>query len=110
MVWAMSASLWPERTGTWFFRRCSLIPQWPSCEPVLQQIKHVVESSLEEVHLRCLRQALQSDPPAKVCALGTDLRAEPGQGLKLLSLLHQGPDLQQAEWARLGKLLEADLA
>ena len=39
-----------------------------------------------------------------------DLRAEPGQGLKLLSLLHQGPDLQQAEWARLGKLLEADLA
>src|SRR5215207_3309523 len=60
-----------RQTSIWLFRRCSLIP-WPSCKPVLQQIKHAVESSLGEVHLRCPRQTIQSDPPAQVSALATD--------------------------------------
>jgi hypothetical protein len=98
-----------RQTSTWFFLRCRLIPQWPSCEPVLQQIKYAVESSLREVHLRCLRQTLQSNPPAQVSALGTDLRTKPGQGLKLLALLLRDLHRQQAEWTRLGHLLELDL-
>jgi hypothetical protein len=58
----------------------SLIPQWPSCEPVLQQIKHAVESSFREVHLRCLRQTIQSNPPAQVSAPATDLRPNQDKG------------------------------
>jgi hypothetical protein len=56
------------------------------------------------------QQTIQSNPPAQVSALSTDLRTKPGQRLKLLALLLRDLDRQEAERARLGKLLEVELS
>jgi hypothetical protein len=65
---------------------CLLGVPWrrPGCEPVLKQVEQAVESGVCKVNLRHSRSAIQSQTPALVCGLATDLRTKPEQRRQVL--------------------------
>ena len=60
----------------------------PACELVLpQQIEQAVESGVCKFNLRHSRSAIQSQAPALVCGLSTDLRSKPRQWMEIMLVL-----------------------